>query len=303
MKKIILALAFLSYFMFAEEVKELTDEETISEMEKVCESGKDFTNENGTAKYEEVCATLGILYENIPGSSDNLGIKMPKQDLAKAFKFYKKACDGGYASSCFSLGDFYFHGKLVAKDKKKALEFFKKACDMGDKESCTLAAVMDGDNADLAKASEQHKKDCDSKGDILACGLFALFMEGKDNNEAAKYYKKACELGKNSSDPALQNTPAFNDGIKQFCSRPAELEAQNLRAVQDVIKAKIAEEYRISCDSEGNWVSCAIYASNIESDDQRAAMRYYDKACKLGKKIISVDSNKILQKSCEKATR
>ena len=289
--------------MFAEEAKEPTPEEVISEMEKACESGKGFANENGTAKYEEVCATLGILYENIPGSSDNFGIKMPKQDLTKAFKFYKKASDGGYARGCFGLGGFYFEGKEVTKDDKKALEFFKKACDMGNKESCTLAAVMDGDNANLAKASEQHKKDCDSKGDILACGLFALFMEGKDNKEAAKYYKKACELGKNILDPALQNNPAFNDGIKQFCSRPAELEAQNLRAVQDVIKAKIAEEYRISCDSEGNWVSCAIYASNIESDDQRAAMRYYDKACKLGKKIISVDSNKILQKSCEKAAR
>ena len=298
MKKIILALAFLSYFMFAEEVKELTDEQ-INTLVKVCESGKDFTNENGTVKYEEACATLGMIYENIPVLGD-LGVK---QDLAKAFKFYKKACDGGYARGCFGLGGFYFEGKEVTKDDKKALEFFKKACDMGDKESCTLAAVMDGDNANLAKASEQHKKDCDSKGDILACGLFALFMEGKDNKEAAKYYKKACELGKNILDPALQNNPAFNDGIKQFCSRPAELEAQNLRAVQDVIKAKIAEEYRISCDSEGNWVSCAIYASNIESDDQRAAMRYYDKACKLGKKIISVDSNKILQKSCEKATR
>ena len=303
MKKIILALAFLSYFMFAEEVKELTDEEAISEMEKVCESGKDFTNENGTAKYEEACATLGILYENIPGSSDNFGIKMPKQDLTKAFKFYKKACDGGQAFSCFGLGGFYFEGKEVTKDDKKALEFFKKVCDMGDKESCTLAAVMDGDNADLAKASEQHKKDCDSNGDVFACEMYALSMDGKDNNEAAKYYKKACELGKNSSDPALKNNPAFNDEIKQFCSRPAELEAQNLRAVQDVIKAKIAEEYRISYDSEGNWVSCAIYASNIENDDQRAAMRYYDKACKLGKKIISVDSNKILQKSCEKAAR
>lgn len=298
MKKIILALAFLSYFMFAEEVKELTDEQ-INTLVKVCESGKDFTNENGTVKYEEACATLGMIYENIPVLGD-LGVK---QDLQKAFKFYKKACDGGYARGCFGLGGFYFEGKEVTKDDKKALEFFKKACDMGDKESCTLAAVMDGDNANLAKASEQHKKDCDSKGDILACGLFALFMEGKDNKEAAKYYKKACELGKNISDPALQNNPAFNDGIKQFCSRPAELEAQNLRAVQDVIKAKIAEEYRISCDSEGNWVSCAIYASNIESDDQRAAMRYYDKACKLGKKIISVDSNKILQKSCEKAAR
>ena len=298
MKKIILALAFLSSFVFAEEAKELTDEQ-INTLVKVCESGKDFTNENGTVKYEEACATLGMIYENIPVLGD-LGVK---QDLAKAFKFYKKACDGGYARGCFGLGGFYFEGKEVTKDDKKALEFFKKACDMGDKESCTLAAVMDGDNANLAKASEQHKKDCDSKGDILACGLFALFMEGKDNKEAAKYYKKACELGKNISDPALQNNPAFNDGIKQFCSRPAELEAQNLRAVQDVIKAKIAEEYRISCDSEGNWVSCAIYASNIESDDQRAAMRYYDKACKLGKKIISVDSNKILQKSCEKTAR
>lgn len=298
MKKIILALAFLSYFMFAEEVKELTDEQ-INTLVKVCESGKDFTNENGTVKYEEACATLGMIYENIPVLGD-LGVK---QDLAKAFKFYKKACDGGHARGCFGLGGFYFEGKEVIKDDKKALEFFKKACDMGDKESCTLAAVMDGDNANLAKASAQHKKDCDSRGDILACGLFAVFMEGKDNNEAAKYYKKACELGKNISDPALQNNPAFNDGIKQFCSRPAELEAQNLRAVQDVIKAKIAEEYRISCDSEGNWVSCAIYASNIESDDQRAAMRYYDKACKLGRKIISVDSNKILQKSCEKVVR
>ena len=298
MKKIILALAFLSYFMFAEEVKELTDEQ-INTLVKVCESGKDFTNENGTVKYEEACATLGMIYENIPVLGD-LGVK---QDLAKAFKFYKKACDGGHARGCFGLGGFYFEGKEVTKDDKKALEFFKKACDMGDKESCTLATLVRGDKADIAKISAQKKKDCDSKGDILACGLFALFMEGKDNKEAAKYYKKACELGKNISDPALQNNPAFNDGIKQFCSRPAELEAQNLRAVQDVIKAKIAEEYRISCDSEGNWVSCAIYASNIESDDQRAAMRYYDKACKLGKKIISIDSNKILQKSCEKAAR
>lgn len=299
MKKIILALAFLSSFMFAEEAKESTIQEVISEMEKACESGKNFTNENATVKHEEVCGYLGGVYENIPALGD-LGVK---QDLAKAFKFYKKACDGGHARGCFGLGGFYFEGKEVTKDDKKALEFFKKACDMGDKESCTLAAVMDGDNANLAKASEQHKKDCDSKGDILACGFFALFMEGKDNKEAAKYYKKACELGKNSSDPAFKNNPALNDQLKQFCDRYDEFEAKILKSMEYVTRMEIAEEYRISCDSEGNWVSCAIYASNIESDDQRAAMRYYDKACKLGKKIISVDSNKILQKSCEKAAR
>lgn len=299
MKKIILALAFLSSFMFAEEAKEPTPEEVISEMEKACESGKSFANENVTVKYEEVCGYLGGVYENIPELGD-LGVK---QDLAKAFKFYKKACDGGHALSCFGLGGFYHEGKAVAKDDKKAIEFFERACDTGYKSGCTMAATMSGNDADLAKASAQHKKDCDSKDDIFACGLFAVFMEGKDNNEAAKYYKKACELGKNSSDPALQNSPRFNDAVKLYCSRPAELEAKILKSMEYVARMEIAEEYRISCDSEGNWVSCAIYASNIEGDDQRAAMRYYDKACKLGKKIISADSNKILQKSCEKATR
>ena len=303
MKKIILALAFLSSFMFAEEVKELTDEEAISEMEKVCESGKDFTNENGTAKYEEVCATLGILYENIPGSSDNFGIKMPKQDLAKAFKFYKKACDGGQARGCFGLGGFYFEGKEVTKDDKKALELFEKACDTGYESGCTMATLVRGDKADMAKMSAQKKKDCDSNGDVFACEMYALSMDGKDNNEAGKYYKKACELGKNISDPAFKNNPALNDQLKQFCDRYDEFEAKILKSMEYITRMEIAEEYRISCDSEGNWVSCAIYASNIESDDQRAAMRYYDKACKLGKKIISVDSNKILQKSCEKAAR
>lgn len=299
MKKIILALAFLSSFMFAEEAKEPTPEEVISEMEKACENGKGFANENATMKYEETCGMVGAAYENIPELGD-LGVK---QDLQKAFKFYKKACDGGHALSCFGLGGFYHEGKAVAKDDKKALEFFERACDTGYESGCTMAAIMRGDAADITNASAQYKKDCDSKDDIFACGLFAVFMEGKDNNEAAKYYKKACELGKNSSDPALQNSPRFNDAVKLYCSRPAELEAKILKSMEYVARMEIAEEYRISCDSEENWVSCAIYASNIESDDQRAAMRYYDKACKLGKKIISADSNKILQKSCEKATR
>ena len=186
MKKIILALAFLSYFMFAEEVKELTDEQ-INTLVKVCESGKDFTNENGTVKYEVACATLGMIYENIPALGD-LGVK---QDLAKAFKFYKKACDGGHALSCFGLGGFYHEGKAVAKDDKKALEFLERACDTGYESGCTMTAIMSNNDTDKAKMSAQQKKDCDNNDDIFVCGLFALFMEGKDNKEAAKYYKKS----------------------------------------------------------------------------------------------------------------
>ena len=299
MKKIILALVFLSSFMFAEGAKESTIQEVISEMEKACESGKNFTNENATVKHEEVCGYLGGVYENIPALGD-LGVK---QDLAKAFKFYKKACDGGHALSCFGLGGFYFKGKAVEKDNKKALELFQKACDGGYKSGCTMAATMSNNDTDKVKMSAQQKKDCDNNDDIFACGLFALFMEGKDNKEAAKYYKKACELGKNISDPALQNSSRFGDQLKKFCSRSDELKAQNLKSTQGAIKAGIAEDYRAACDSAGNWVDCAIYAAYIEDSNQKTATQYYDKACKLGKKGAKDSSNKILQKSCEKSAR
>lgn len=196
--------------MLVAEAKEPTIEELISEVEKICESGKDFTNKNGTMKYVEACSYLGAVYEGIPEVGD-LGIK---KDLAKAFKFHKKACGGGYALGCFGLAGFYLEGKAVEKDNKKALEFFQKACNAGYKEGCTVAATLSGNDADMAKMSAQQKKDCDNNNDMFACGVFAMFMEGKDNKEAAKYYKKACELGKKKSDPVFQNNTIFNEQLK-----------------------------------------------------------------------------------------
>ena len=63
-----------------------------------------------------------MIYENIPVLGD-LGVK---QDLAKAFKFYKKACDGGHARGCFGLGGFYFEGKEVFTMRKYFEPEFKK---------------------------------------------------------------------------------------------------------------------------------------------------------------------------------
>lgn len=62
---------------------------------------------------------------------------------------------------------------------------------------------MSGNDADMAKMSAQQKKDCDNNDDMFAYGVFAMFMEGKDNKEAAKYYKKAYKLGKKKSDPVF----------------------------------------------------------------------------------------------------
>lgn len=102
----------------------------------------------------EACSYLGAVYEGIPEVGD-LGIK---KDLAKAFKFHKKACGGGYALSCFGLAGFYLEVKAVEKDNKKALEFFQKACDAGYEEGCTIAATMSGNDADMARCQRNRKK-------------------------------------------------------------------------------------------------------------------------------------------------
>ena len=82
-------------------------------------------------KYVEACGYLGAVYEGIPEVGD-LGIK---KDLAKAFKFHKKACGGGYALGCFGLAGFYLEGKAVEKDNKNPSSFFRRRAMQGIKKA------------------------------------------------------------------------------------------------------------------------------------------------------------------------
>ncbi|EET80869.1 Sel1 domain repeat-containing protein [Campylobacter showae] len=202
MKKIVLALAFLCSFMLVAEAKEPTIEELISEVEKICESGKDFTNKNGTMKYVEACSYLGAVYEGIP-EVGNLGIK---KDLAKAFKFHKKACGGGYALSCFGLAGFYLEGKAVEKDNKKALEFFQKACNAGYKEGCTIAATMSGNDADMAKVSAQQKKIAIITMICLLAGCLLCLWKERIIKRRQNTIKKPANPAKRSQIPYFKTT-------------------------------------------------------------------------------------------------
>lgn len=53
-----------------------------------------------------------------------------KADMAKALKYYIKACDDGYTLSCYTLGSLYKNGHEVKKDLSKAKKYFKKSCDL-----------------------------------------------------------------------------------------------------------------------------------------------------------------------------
>ncbi|MCK5809266.1 sel1 repeat family protein, partial [bacterium] len=95
------------------------------------------------------------------------GVKIP---LEKAVK----ACELGYAQSCFTVGMIYKKGKCSGDiDRKKALVYFKKACDAGYYGGCALAG--------------------------------AIFEDDKRVDDAMKYYKKACDLGYQKGCEAYNN--------------------------------------------------------------------------------------------------
>ena len=56
--------------------------------------------------------------------------------LKKALTLLPKACDGGDASSCLSLGFLYELGRRIPKDLVKAKTCFEKACKAGEEMGC-----------------------------------------------------------------------------------------------------------------------------------------------------------------------
>ncbi|MDR0468035.1 MAG: sel1 repeat family protein [Campylobacteraceae bacterium] len=144
MKKIV-AIMFCCFGLFIVgcEQKECSD---IICFEKKC-NNKNFKS----------CEYLGNIY-----SLGELGIR---QDYAKAVEYFTKACDGGVARSCGSLGVSYLNGQGVRQDYAKALNILNKACDKDDAVSCFGVGILYesgvGVEKDISQAKEYFGKACD----------------------------------------------------------------------------------------------------------------------------------------------
>ncbi len=158
-----------------------------------------------------------------------------KKDLTKAVKLYKVACVGGNDGGCFNLAVAYRHGQGVEKDYIKAVKLYQKSCDMGALDGCANLAFMydkglgveknisksiffskkacDGGIADACynlslqfirikdfiQAREVSIKACDKEHAGACFNLGLMYTKGdgvnKDNEEAYKYFSKACDRG------------------------------------------------------------------------------------------------------------
>ena len=74
-------------------------------------------------------------------SCTNLGVlydsgRGVKQNYTQAAKLYEQACDGDDAVGCFNLGVSYYNGQGKKQNFSTAKKYFGKACDLGEQQGC-----------------------------------------------------------------------------------------------------------------------------------------------------------------------
>ncbi|MBP5788851.1 MAG: sel1 repeat family protein, partial [Neisseriaceae bacterium] len=194
--------------------------------------------------------------------------------------YLTKACDGGVALACNSLGVRYSSGSIVGINYEKAHFFYTKACNQGKKQ----------------------------RKDFGGCfGLGQMYEHGngvkKDLSTAQKYYRQACDLGDesgcswyesmNRKDTTLSVAPTLPE-IKtnaQICLNGKGQKATIKKACNDAFQDPNAlEENKLKYLKQGcafgDYFACVHLAYRYENGNtvqrnHQTAMSYLTRADKI----------------------
>jgi len=119
----------------------------------------------------------------------------------KAYKWYKKSANLGYAPALLSLGDFYQNGIVVDKNTAKAIELYKKSAKQENPDSFGVLAELYFQEKDYKNAKKWLIK-INRRGDGTASTFYKLgyiYENGFDvkinKNKAIQMYESAAEKG------------------------------------------------------------------------------------------------------------
>lgn len=120
----------------------------------------------------------------------------------EALRMYTRACDGGWADACSSVGFAYYTAHGVRWDVAAAAKFFIKACELGSSVGCANSGDVyrygAGATLDHKKAFAHYEKAC-RPGDPTGCagvGHYLATGEGGtkiDKRRAQSALRSACE--------------------------------------------------------------------------------------------------------------
>lgn len=122
--------------------------------------------------------------KGIPGQCFNLGIfHQDRKDYKKAKKYYKFACDGGYADGCYNYGYLFMDGIGGVEDHEVMVKYYKKGCVFGQWRACNFLSTIylkgiPGVDKDSKKAIFWAEKTCEFNKEVCVVSSFYL-MDGQ----------------------------------------------------------------------------------------------------------------------------
>ena len=241
-----------------------------------------------------------------------------QQHLDEALRMSARACDGGWADACSSVGFAYYTAHGVRWDVAKSATYFIKACDLGSSVGCANSGDTyrygAGAALDHKKAFAYYEKAC-RPGDPTGCagvGHYLATGEGGtkvDKRRAQQALRSACENEAYVIPEACQSLADLLD--EQHAGTPAELArlrttsfsraqelakdnpyymfvlgsyfADGMATVRDPVAA--LAWFSKSCDGF-DPLGCiaagkALRATRKAADGERARV-YYERACAAG---------------------
>jgi len=134
-----------------------------------------------------------------------------KGDFDNAIHWYKKACDGGFVLSGYSIGLLYLKGKFKRVDYDEAKRWISLAADGGNVDAIVLLGRMYYDGmgvgVDFVKAFELFERGYKEGSPIAAYNIACLYFRGEGVNQdckmALKYALESSQNGYCSSNKLI----------------------------------------------------------------------------------------------------
>jgi TPR repeat protein len=245
-------------------------------------------------------------YASCTGLGDWYSRHSDAASQSRATELYERACNGGDAAGCYSLGlqyeyRKYEHGTDNADDEARAEELLQRACNMGNADGCSSLDLR----RTQARAVSLDQRKCD-EGDPIGCvALATAYGSGNgvlmDKARALALYQQACErmnsklgcwylgsmyekgqgVAKDELRAAALYQRTCDEGFANACSTLGAMYEYGHGVANDVARAVAL--YQQACD-HGEFSDCELLAGKYEmgwgvAKDKARAMELYRMAC------------------------
>jgi TPR repeat protein len=143
------------------------------------------------------CLSGDVQSCSLAGDMYTTGQNGTARDMVRAAEMYERACAGGMADICNTLGETYERTGTVEGGVQRAEELFQRACEGGSSAGCLNLGLAFAARDDKLRALELYERSCNGGWSAGCHHVGLVYDQGdgvpKDSGKAMAAYTRACD--------------------------------------------------------------------------------------------------------------